>query len=150
MAESNHPTREVLESQAANLRKTLDNLKEMDRQGLPVAEAIAKARQQLAEINAQIASFDVDTPSPTTFDQQGQIVNEQINIAHLYQIYQSAPGQAELTEEKFQKILLDYLGWVRREYGYTRLHGLQTLQDTGPLGRPLSGVYTSLAICHRS
>ena len=149
MAESSHPTREVLESQAANLRKTLDNLKEMDRQGLPVAEAMAKARQQLAAIDAQIASFDVDTPSSTTFDQQGQIVNEQINIAHLYQIYQSAPGQAELTEEKFQKILLDYLGWVRREYGYTRLHGLQTLQDTGPLGRPLSGVYTSLAIRHR-
>ena len=30
MVESSHPTREVLESKAANLRKTLDNLKEND------------------------------------------------------------------------------------------------------------------------
>jgi hypothetical protein len=57
MAESNLPTLEVLESQAADSRKTLDNLAEMDRQGLPVAEAIAKSQQQLAAINAQIASL---------------------------------------------------------------------------------------------
>ena len=46
-------------------------------------------------------------------------------------------------------MLSDYLGWVRREYGYSRLHGLQTLQNTGPLGKPLSTVYTSLAVRHR-
>ena len=34
MAESNHPTLVVLESQAADLRKTLDNLAEMDDQYL--------------------------------------------------------------------------------------------------------------------
>ena len=58
MAESSHPTLEELESQAANLRKTLDNLKEMDRQGLPVAEVIAQARQQLAAIDALRCSAD--------------------------------------------------------------------------------------------
>ncbi len=57
MAESNQLTREVLESQAADLRETLANLEEMDRKGLPVSEAIAQARQQLDEIDAQIASL---------------------------------------------------------------------------------------------
>ncbi len=79
----------------------------------------------------RLPPFDDKTPSSTTFDQQDRIVNEQINFVHLYQIYQFAPGHAELTGEKFQKILLGYQAWVRREYGYTRLHGLQTLQDTG-------------------
>jgi len=149
MTESNHPTFEVLKSQAAKLQKALENLKEIDRQGLPVDDAIAKAQRKLDMIDAQIASFDIDTLASTTFDQQGQIVNDQINIAHLYQVYQAAPGRAELTEESFHKVLMDYLGWVKREYGYTRLHGLQTLQDTGPLDRPLSGIYTSLAVRHR-
>ena len=52
MAESNHPSLEVLESQAADLRKTLDSLEEMDRKGLPVAEAIAKAQEKVAAIDA--------------------------------------------------------------------------------------------------
>ena len=47
MAESNQLARETLEYQAADLRKTLDSLEEMDRKGFPVEDAITKARQQL-------------------------------------------------------------------------------------------------------
>ncbi len=57
MAESNHPPLEVLESQAADLRITIDSLEEMDRKGLPVSEAITQAQEQLAAINDQIASL---------------------------------------------------------------------------------------------
>ena len=84
MAESNPPPLEVLESQAADLRKTLESLGEMDRQGLPVAEAIAQARQQLAAIDAQIASFQRDeTPPSTIFSQTQQQTEHQTNIGEM-------------------------------------------------------------------
>jgi formylglycine-generating enzyme required for sulfatase activity len=82
MAESNHPTLEALESQAADLRKTLDNLAEMDRKGLPVAEAIAQAQEQLTAINGQIASLQRDETTPSRiFSQPQQQVDHQTNIA---------------------------------------------------------------------
>ncbi|MEN8691715.1 MAG: SUMF1/EgtB/PvdO family nonheme iron enzyme, partial [Desulfobacterales bacterium] len=84
MAESNQLTREVLESQAADLRKTLANLKEMDRKGLPVSEAIAQARQQLDEIDAEIASLQKDETTPSTiFSQPQQHTENQVNIGKM-------------------------------------------------------------------
>jgi len=43
MAESNPPSIKALESQAAELHKTLDDLQEMARKGFPVSEAIEKS-----------------------------------------------------------------------------------------------------------
>jgi len=84
MAESNHPTLEILESQAADLRKTLDNLTEMNRKGLPVAEAIAKAQEQLTAINGQIAYLQRDETTPSViFSQPQQQPEHQTNIGEM-------------------------------------------------------------------
>jgi hypothetical protein len=134
-----------LEAEIARLRQTLDSLADMERQGLPVAEAQREAQQRLADIEAQRYAGT----EKTAIDQRGQRVGIQVNIAHLYQVYQAPPGHPSLTEDAFRYWLDDYLDWVVREYGYTRLHGLQSLQNTGALVRPLSQVYTSLAVRHR-
>ncbi|MBN2390636.1 MAG: SUMF1/EgtB/PvdO family nonheme iron enzyme [Anaerolineae bacterium] len=71
------------------------------------------------------------------------------NLVQLFEVYQTAPGKPRLTEDEFAKVLTDYLGWVLREYGRTRLHGLQNLQQTGALDKPLTTIYTSLRVQHR-
>lgn len=145
----------TLQAEAARLRQRLDSLAEMSNEGLPVAEAQAQARERLAAVEARIATLgdvhgDVVTGTKTTdVDQRGQQVKTQVNVAHLYQVYQSAPGRARLSEDAFRRVLADYLDWVIREYGHTRLHGLQNLQQTGALSQPLSQVYTSLTVRHR-
>ncbi|MBN2004213.1 MAG: SUMF1/EgtB/PvdO family nonheme iron enzyme [Anaerolineae bacterium] len=70
-------------------------------------------------------------------------------LLQLYKVYQTSPGKPRLTETEFAKVLIDYLGWVRREYGRTRLHGLQSLQQTGALDKPLATIYTPLKAQHR-
>ena len=146
---------DALRAEMAGLRRTLDSLADVARQGLPVAEAQAQARERMAALEAQIVALGdvrgdlVTGAKTTTIDQREQQVQHQVNVAHLYQVYQAAPGRAELTEEAFQKVLADYLGWVIGEYGYTRLHGLQSLQQSGALDRPLDRVYTSLVVRHR-
>jgi len=141
------PTEADLEAQRAELQRMLDNLADMAGQGLPVAEAQARLQDQLSALAARIAAVQADVT--TAVDQRGQDVDTQINVAQLFQVYQAPPGRAELTEAEFGDVLADYLGWVVREYGYTRLHGLQSLQRTGALDRPLGQVYTSLAVRHR-
>jgi len=102
------------------------------------------------------------------FDQRAQTVQQQVNagrdaldingdanvvgshnLVQLYKVYQSAPGRQRLAEDEFGKVLADYLAWVRREYGRTRPHGLQNLQQTGALDRPLTTIYTSLQVQRR-
>jgi formylglycine-generating enzyme required for sulfatase activity len=84
MAESNQLTRETLASQAADLRKTLDSLEEMDRKGFPVKDAITQARQQLDDINVQIASLQRDETTPSTvFSQPQQQTEHQVNIGKM-------------------------------------------------------------------
>jgi len=143
MSPSPEPDVTSLRVEVARLYQNLENLADLARQGLPVAEAQAEAQQRLAALEAQLAADEA-----TTIDQRGQQVDTQVNIAHLYHVYQAPPGHATLTEESFRKVLDDYLAWVVREYGYTRLHGLQTLQQTGALDRPLAQVYTSLVVRH--
>ena len=66
MAESNHPSLDVLETRAADLRKTLDSLGEMDRQGLPVVflrypregHGIGEPRHRVDLYQRQMAWFD--------------------------------------------------------------------------------------------
>ena len=59
-------------------------------------------------------------------------------LGPILHIYQAAPGQGRLTEAEFERVLNDYLGWVLREHGRARLHGLQSLQGTGAISRSLS------------
>ena len=143
MAKRKVSDQRTLQTQIAELRQSLASLDQLARQGLAVEAAQAQARQQLADLEAQ---SNVRT---TAVDQRQQRVDTQINIAQLYQVYQTAPGKATLDENAFRQVLDNYLDWVKREYGYTRLHGLQSLQNTGALDKPLSQVYTSLVAQHR-
>jgi formylglycine-generating enzyme required for sulfatase activity len=146
-----------LETQLQGLRRTLEETRRQlaSNPALTpdmVEAMLAPLRQQIAGVEVEIAAVpgDVMTGAKTTaIDQREQQVDVQINVAHLYQVYQAAPGRAGLTESEFGRVLADYLGWVVREYGYTRLHGLQSLQRTGALDRPLGQVYTSLGVRHR-
>jgi formylglycine-generating enzyme required for sulfatase activity len=123
-----------------------------------------------AQYKAKVA---VLTGESGTFEQQAQQVQMQTNVGRdkvdshdvdirgdanvigshnlvtLYRIYQTAPGKPRLTEAEFARVLHDYLQWVRREYDHTRLHGLQNLQQTGALDKPLTTIYTSLLVEHR-
>jgi len=113
------------------------------------------ARQEISEEQYRGRLQALGVEPPATFQQSGQQVNEQKNAARdyvdhsrhvtrLYNVYQTAPGKPRLSEADFRKVLDDYLDWVKREYGYSRLHGLQNLQNTGALSKPLTQVYTSL------
>lgn len=97
-------------------------------------------QQVQRQINARRDAVDIDGDT--------NIVGSH-NVVQLYQVYQTTPGKPRLTEAEFAKVLGDYLGWVRREYGHTRLHGLQNLQQTGALDKPLATVYTSLRVQHQ-
>ncbi len=118
-----------------------------------------------AEYQVEVAALE---GSPATFDQREQTVESQTNagrdsidlngdanvvgshnLVQLYHVYQNPPGKQRLTEDEFGKVLADYLAWVHLEYGRTRLHGLQNLQQTGALDKPLTTIYTSLQVEHR-
>ena len=126
---------------------------------------LEQGRLTEAEYQVEVAALEGNT---AVYDQRGQTVTTQTNVARdavdiigdanvvgshnlvqLYKVYQTAPGKPRLTEDEFAKVLADYLGWVRREYGRTRLHGLQNLQQTGALDKPLTTIYTSLRVQHR-
>ena len=80
---------------------------------------------------------------------EGAVVVGRDVLGPIFHLYQAAPGRGALTEAGFERVLADYLGWVLREYGRARLHGLQSLQGTGAISRPLAEVYVSLAARHR-
>ncbi len=145
----------ALEANIAELRGHIESMEQMAKSGLDMSEPLAQARGKLADAEARIKiegdvhGDAVSGNKSTGYDQHGQRVGNQINIAKLYKIYQKAPDAGKLDEDGFKRVLVDYLDWVIREYGYTRLHGLQSLQNTGDINKPLNTVYTSLAVRHR-
>lgn len=124
---SDKPSREELEAQIAALEWQLAALKAGAGGAAAIARSAAATEESAAATEGAIAIA-------------GNVLGP---IFHLYQV---APGRGRLSETEFAHILADYLGWVMREYGRARLHGLQTLTETGPLSRPLSAVYTSLVV----
>ena len=129
------------------------------------ATALGPGAVQAGQVGGDVVTGSQTSP---VFDQRGQQVQQQVNagrdaldingdanvvgshnLVQLYKVYQSAPGRQRLAEDEFGKVLADYLAWVRREYGRTRLHGLHNLQQTGALDRPLTTIYTSLQVQHR-
>ncbi len=145
----------ALEAGIAELRDDIESLEKMARRGRNVSESLEQAKEELAaaearlKIEGDVRGDVVGRDKSTGYDQRGQRVDNQVNIGKLYKIYQKAPDAGALDEEAFRRILSDYLDWVIREYGYTRLHGLQSLQNTGDINKPLNTVYTSLAVRHR-
>lgn len=115
-------------------------------------------RTQVAALESGVAVFDQREQTVAT---QTNVAGDSVdingdanvvgshNLVQLFKVYQTAPGKPKLTEDEFAEVLADYLGWVRREYGRTRLHGLQNLQQTGALDKPLATIYTSLRVQHR-
>ena len=76
------PTRDELAAQRTQLRQTLETLPAMTEQGLAVTEVQAQAREQLVALEG--------IASPATVDQRGQRVDNQVNIPHLYWVYEAA------------------------------------------------------------
>ena len=110
----------------------------------------------VAALQAQLGARQATVSGPgalafeggTAVGEGGIVVGRDV-LGSIFHIYQVAPGRSRLSETEFERVLNDYLGWVLREHGRARLHGLQSLQDTGPINRPLSAVYVSLVAQHR-
>ncbi len=138
----------AIQAQLALLRRFLEQgrLTEDEYQAevaaLEGTTAIYDQREQTVTTHTNIAGDAID------INGDANVVGSH-NLVQLFKVYQTAPGKPKLTEEEFTKVLADYLGWVRREYGRTRLHGLQNLQQTGALDKPLTTIYTSLRVQHR-
>ncbi len=145
----------AIEAKITELRGHIESMEKMAKSGLNMSESLARAREKLIDTEAGIKiegivrGDAVSGNKSIEFDLRGQRVSNQVNIAKLYKIYQKAPDAGRLDQDGFKRILADYLEWVIREYGYTRLHGLQSLQNTGDINKPLNTVYTSLAVRHR-
>jgi formylglycine-generating enzyme required for sulfatase activity len=157
----------------ADLREALDRiLEQLDavtqaRAGLSEADRdwfAATLRGELSQLG-NLARFEatlggdvVIGAKTTTFDQRAQAVHgPQTNIVRAtgpvlsgtFNIYRQPLGRPQLSEAQFERIINDYLTWVLDEYGRARLHGLQSLQGSGPYRKPLSAVYTSLRVSRR-
>ena len=62
---------------------------------------------------------------------------------------QSTVPEAPPTDEPFKQELDHYLAWLINQHSRTRLHGLLDLNKAGKT-QPLSTIYTSLEVSHRS
>jgi len=83
----------------------------------------------------------------------GAVIQGSVNAATFiardqWNIYVSVAGRGKLSEEDFQKVLNNYLEWVRNFYSKARLWGLESLQVTGdrPVRR-LADVFVPLSLC---
>jgi formylglycine-generating enzyme required for sulfatase activity len=110
----------------------------------------------VAALQARIATRQATVSGPgalaleagTAAGEGGVAVGRDV-LGSIFHIYQVAPGRGQLGGAEFEQVLNDYLDWVLREHGRARLHGLQSLQGTGAISRPLADVYISLAVRRR-
>ncbi len=78
-------------------------------------------------------------------DVGGHLVTGNNNSVNLIRnIYQQAPGQAQLDEQQFLAALGRYLAWVERRYGRLNLRGVEK-REQQILSLTLDDVYVSLA-----
>jgi len=59
--------------------------------------------QMLAPLQSQLVALEQSQPARAVFAQQQQTVTTQFNVAHLYQIYQTAPGTPKLSQAEVRR-----------------------------------------------
>jgi hypothetical protein len=111
--------------------------------------AAAEALRAEAAFEARVQGSGAIAQEDSVAAGEGSIAVGRDVLGPIFHIYQTVAGQARLSQIEFERVLNDYLAWVLREHGRARLHGLQSLQGTGAINRPLPEVYVSLAAHHR-
>jgi formylglycine-generating enzyme required for sulfatase activity len=91
-----------------------------------------------AELDAQLSgSGAIAQNGSTAIGQQaigvnGNVSNSVLNTGTLYQLYLTPQTKKpRLDEETFERILHNYLDWVRKAYGKARLYGLESIATSG-------------------
>jgi len=117
---------------------------------------LAELQRQMGALQARLGTRQANVFGPGALALEGGTAAGEGGIAvgrdvlgSIFHVYQVAPGRGQLDEAEFEGVLNDYLGWVLREHGRARLHGLQSLQGTGAISRPLTDVYISLVARRR-
>ena len=135
----------------AELRKTLDTL-------LETLDVVTVTQAALSETDRAwfVAALRTELQtlgSTVRIDTGGGAViqnnqAQQIIGRDQWNIYLSGIGRGRLNEEEFEKVLRNYLEWVRNSYSKARLWGLESLQVSGerPV-RSLSDVFVPLSLC---
>lgn len=120
-----------------------------------VADAsIAALKKERATYQAQVqgGGASAQGDESTAIGQQGvgvkgSVSSSLINTGVIFQVYQSASGTPRLDEAGFERILRNYLEWLRKAYGKARLYGLESIQTSGSQKkRELSEVFVPLSL----
>lgn len=131
-----------------------DLLAEIERLKLELA---AKETDERASVGGNVTdpavvagSHNQVGASHSTFGQQSQSVNQQVNVAgdnasvhHIRNVYLQAPGEPALDDAAFEQVLGRYLTWVCNRYGKLRLRGIEQREQPA-LSLTLDDVYVSL------
>jgi len=145
----------------AEIEKIEENIRQLEKMKadgiMPAAVAdasIAALKKERATYQAQVqgGGASAQGDGATAIGQQGVGVNggvssSLINTGTIFQIYQSASGKPRLDEAGFERILRNYLEWLRKAYGKARLYGLESIQTSGSQKkRELSEVFVPLSL----
>jgi len=140
------------------IEETIRNLQSLKEQGLLSAE---QAHNSIEPLKSKLATYQAEVKGSgavaqgqgaTAIGQQGigvkgSVSGSLINTGTIFQLYQSPPGKPRLDEKGFERILRDYLEWVRKAYGKARLYGLESIQTSGSQKkRELSEVFIPLSL----
>lgn len=120
-----------------------------------VADAsIAALKNERAKYQAQVqgGGASAQGENSSAIGQQGigvggSVSKSLINTGPIFHIYQSASGTPRLDEAGFERILRNYLEWLRKAHGKARLYGLESIQTSGSQKkRELSEVFVPLSL----
>lgn len=126
----------------------------MTDENTPDINKIEEEIRRLEEIKAKLKGSGtiVQGDESTAIGQQGvgvkgSVSSSLINTGTIFHIYQSASGMPRLHEASFERILSNYLEWLRKAYGKARLYGLESIQTGGSQKkRELSEVFVPLSL----
>jgi len=95
---------------------------------------IATMERELAELRQQQAAAVQTTGDGVAFQGHHNLVVSGKVLGDVIQVYHAPPGKARLSDAEVERILGEYLRWVRDAYDRARLFGL----ESAPAARPTS------------
>ena len=133
------------------LQQAIADLEAQQRKlGIDLSQQIAELHQRMADLRgiSPQRSGAIATHGGVGAGEHGVAIGGNL-YGNIYHIYQSAQGPAALSQDAFERILNDYLGWVHKAYSQARLYGLESLPTAqGRPVRALSQVFIPLSL-HR-
>lgn len=94
---------------------------------------IAAMERELADLRRRQANVENTGPGTAFTGDQNTVISGKV-LGDVIQVYQTPPGKPRLGDAEVQRILGEYLRWVRDAYDRARLFGL----ESAPAARPTS------------